>query len=577
MALSRFRSRGAACAALALSLVAVGRIAATWPVFSQTFDEPFHLAAGMEWWQSGSYTLEALHPPLARIAIAFLPWVHSTPGGAHIGGTLDAMGEGNALLLRGDYPHNLALARAGVLPFFLLAVVCVFGLARKLHGDAAAVCAVLLFTTLPPVLAHAGLATTDMAVTATLAAAVLAFLHWLESPSRWRALLLAVAVAASILSKFSALVFLPVCFLAGVLCTAPARRIRGASLTPQEREAARGARRRQLLLVLAVTAICTWATYRFAAYPLVDPRPPHLSAWLQPVYSTVKSVPLPAPELWRGLSRVAREDFRGRVSYCLGEVRVGGFWYFFLVALLFKTPLPFLALCVGGGIVAAREARRQRDPRLLLAVACACAILCVVLPSRIDIGLRHVLPIFPFLAVAAGYGLAHGFSVLGVTGQVVGRAGWRRIALPALAVVLLSWHLADSVTAHPDYLAWFNGLAGRQPDRILLDSDLDWGQDGLRLRTELQRLGVREFSLAYHGSADLRELGLPPFHPLPPFQPTSGWIAISEFRLKVGGTAAAQIGGYRWLEQYQPAAMAGRSIRIYYIPAQAPGLTRQAR
>src|SRR5258705_1999593 len=80
--------------------------------------------------------------------------------------------EGNSILYAGGtYERNLALARLGVLPFFLLATLVVYAWADRIGGLADGVCAVLLFTTLPPVLAHAGIATTDMAVCPTLALA----------------------------------------------------------------------------------------------------------------------------------------------------------------------------------------------------------------------------------------------------------------------------------------------------------------------------------------------------------------------------------------------------------------------
>src|SRR5262249_44340578 len=79
----------------------------------------------------------------------------------------------------------------------------------------------------------------------------------------------------------------------------------------------------------------------------------------------------------------------------------------------------------------------------------------------------------------------------------------RRTRASRLAVlVLFAWQVVGSAAAHPDYLAWFNGLAGRHPDRVLLDSNLDWGQDLYRLRDALAARGVASVSLAYLGVAD---------------------------------------------------------------------------
>ena len=146
-----------------------------------------------------------------------------------------------------------------------------------------------------------------------------------------------------------------------------------------------------------------------------------------------------------------------------------------------------------------------------------------------------------------------------------------KYAGPAIVLVLLAWQLISSVRAHPDYLAYFNEFAGPHPERILLDSDLDWGQDLLRLSTALQQRHVDQVSIAYAGSSklDLSQFGLPPFQVLAPHQPATGWIAISLLKLKVGAPGQPD-DGYAWLEAYQPVALVGRSIRLYYVPEAKP-------
>ena len=146
--------------------------------------------------------------PLARVAVAIGPYL----SGLRLAGNQNLWIEGNQLLLaHGRYLHNLSLARLGVLPFFLLATFLVWYWARARYGDGPALVATFLFTTSPVVLAHAGLATTDMALTATFTAALLAYINFLEKPTYVRAAIFGVATALAILSKFSALVFLPAC------------------------------------------------------------------------------------------------------------------------------------------------------------------------------------------------------------------------------------------------------------------------------------------------------------------------------------------------------------------------------
>jgi hypothetical protein len=121
------------------------------------------------------------------------------------------------------------------------------------------------------------------------------------------------------------------------------------------------------------------------------------------------------------------------------------------------------------------------------------------------------------------------------------------------------------VRAHPDYLPYFNQLAGGHPERILLDSDLDWGQDLGRLADTLRSRGVPYVWIAYHGKVDLSRQGLPPFTELPPEQPVTGWVAASLFSLALG-EQGGPIDSYAWLRPYQPVARVGHSILLYYIP-----------
>jgi len=168
--------------------------------------------------------------------------------------------------------------------------------------------------------------------------------------------------------------------------------------------------------------------------------------------------------------------------------------------------------------------------------------------ARIDLGVRHILPIYPLLAIAGGY------AVTALFGQS------RSIA--AVAVILVAWAVVDSVRAHPDYLAHFNEFGGSHPERILAESDLDWGQDLDRLRKRLDERGIREFSIAYFGSALLHKAGLPQYVGVSPTEPTHGYVAVSLHRLTID---YKKDGSYGWLKSYTPIERIGKSIDLFYI------------
>jgi 4-amino-4-deoxy-L-arabinose transferase-like glycosyltransferase len=545
--------RRAALAAAALALVGAARIASTHTVFSHTVDEPAHVATGLQWLSEGVYDLEWQHPPLARVAAALGPFLAGRTAGA---GDMWAQGR-HILYDAGDYRGTLRLARLGTVPFFLAACAVVWAWARWLLGPWTAAGAVALFSTLPPVLGHGAVATTDMAVTATTAAALLAFARWLDAPGLRRASWMGLAAGAAVLSKFTALLFLP----AACLALLAWRRL----CPPDAHRAPRGARLRELATAALIAALLVWSGYRFSYGTLaghaqrvgrsaaaIDANFTGMGPGGRALRALAHSLPVPAPELALGLNHVRKHTATGHASYLLGRYRRHGWWYFFPVALAVKTTLGFLGLVAVGLALLARGARR--DWRPLAPAVAAGAILLVCLPSRINIGLRHVLPLYPLLAIVAAHAV---------------RAAWRSRGhgLRAVVVVLSAWHLGASIATHPDYLAYFNELAAGRPERVLLDSDLDWGQDLLRLETLLRERGVPSVTIGYLGNADLDRHALPPFRrlmPSPPGERWTGWIAISEWVLK--GVAFHDHDRFAWLEEYTPVARAGRSIRLYYVP-----------
>jgi hypothetical protein len=535
---------------------AAARIVATYPVFNQTWDEPAHVAAGMEWLSRGTYDYEPLHPPLARVMVALGPYLD----GLRTVGYESVWLEGNALLHgRHAYSRNLTLARLGVLPFFVIGALAVFLWARHLYGDAAAVLATLLFTTLPPVLAHAGIATTDVAATGSLALALYLTTRWLEEPSLRRGIALGVAVGMAVLSKLSALLFLPAALLVLILLH------RRAAAAGGERKRSRPGRLAAARAAYLAAIIVVWAGYRFSIGPLItaadiplESRPEaqgSLGGLYRAAYNLGRAPVYPAPEFFQGIALVRGKNQAGQKAYLLGDVRRDGWWYFFPVALAVKTPIPFLLL-FGVGVAAALRLPAPSRWRALAPAAAAGAILLVALPSRINIGLRHVLPMYPLMAVVAGAG-------------AVALWRWRRARWlgPAVTSVLVGWQVAAGLRIHPDYLAYFNEAAGGHPERILIDSDLDNGQDLWRLADTLRSRGVKEVALAYAGSATVAEHRMPRIRWLEPHRPDTGWVAASLWSLKLGSLNQPGHDDFAWLERYQPVARVGRSIRLYYVPS----------
>src|SRR5438477_6550740 len=189
---------------LAICLIALAtlRIVATYSETGPTWDEPGHMACGLQYLAQHVYRYEAQHPPLARAMSALGPYLT----GSRPLGDKNQDQEGVKVMYAGGRPARvMALMRVGVLPFFVLAGFMVYFWARRHFGNLVAVLAVGLFTLTPPVLAHAGLATTDIALTGCLAAAFFCLLLWAEQPSWKYSLLLGATTALAAVSKFIAL------------------------------------------------------------------------------------------------------------------------------------------------------------------------------------------------------------------------------------------------------------------------------------------------------------------------------------------------------------------------------------
>ncbi len=272
-------------------------------------------------------------------------------------------------------------------------------------------------------------------------------------------------------------------------------------------------------------------------------------------------MPVPAPAFFEGIKDIAGYEAQGQKTYLLGKISYAGWWYFFPVALAVKTPLPFLILTGVGFVFLMRDARisrRRPSWRVLAPAVSSVVVLLVCIPSRIQLGLRHILPIYPLLAAVAGYGGAKLLCVI-------------RPRLVGLSLVgaLLSWQAFSCARVRPEYLAYFNELPSRHPERFLVHSDLDWGQDLLRLAKVVRARGIKRLSLAYYGDAEIRPEDFPDVqvHPLAPYERATGWIAVSIGRLTMGW--AHHYDAYSWLAHDKPVANAGRSIRLYYIPPTA--------
>ena len=540
-------------------LVAALLTASTWRVFGHTWDEPEHLAAGIELLDRGRYEYDTEHPPVGRILMALGPYL----AGARSYGTPppDGVQEGIDILYRsGHYDLFLTLARLGMLPFLVLLLWTTWLWGRRVGAsESEALLAVVLVASVPPILGHAALATLDVAAAGTTLLALYTAQQWIVTGKWQHAVYFGLAAGLAFATKFSAIPFI-------VLGAAVLAIARLAMNVPQpfSLKAKLGGLAVALVavtipIILAYgihSADPALVTQRFnwgLGYLLRD-HPAVLGA-----VTTVTShiwLPRGLKLLTEGIAAVKGHNDTGHVSFLLGNLKANGWWYFYLVALAVKTPLPLLAASPVGLVIMTRDGWRERNPWRVAPLLLFVTLLVFASTfSHINIGIRHMLILYPFLALAGAYALSKAWHALE---QLRQRSHHLFLLGRAAIIVIVGWQVSTLWTSHPDYLAYFNEAVA-EPQHVLVDSDLDWGQDLRRLEIRLQELKVPHVNLAYLGTADLQREPLPPFTRLGPNQPVTGWVAITALEREHWPQ------GFLWLDAYKPLERVGKTIDLYYI------------
>jgi tetratricopeptide (TPR) repeat protein len=481
-----------------------------WPQ-TQTFDEADHILAGYRYWQCSDFGINPEHPPMAKL-LATLPLLFHTPqvpvGPCGVSDTGPEADFANArkFLYANDADAILFQARLAAATLTLLLAVLVFEAANKLFGSGPALLALTLFVFEPNVLAHGALVTTDMAVTCCLFAAVYAFYRYAQQPSALRLLEAGFVTGLVLTAKFSGGVVVPILALLAYDAsrTAPAG---SATLGPAAATFRKGFHRVRVLspgfaVILALAVVVIWASYgfRYAARPAGRAMPPFTSERIQSegardgrrspflkVIPAMASLRLLPESYLRGLEKGIGRSAAGRPTFLLGKRYPRGQWFYFPVAFSIKSTLGFLALLLMA--LAARWLYREEYRREFLFMSIPPAVfLAVSLTSGVNIGLRHILPVYPFLIVLAAAGawrLAQG----------------RRLWACAVAL-LLAAHCLSSLRTFPHYLAYSNEAWGgpARTYRLLSDSNVDWGQDLKAAIGYLHRQGISDCWSNYAGA-----------------------------------------------------------------------------
>jgi hypothetical protein len=508
---------------------------------SATYDEQYHIANGLYFLRTGDPSLIPAHPPFIEV-LATLPLLTRrnlvVPSRDAASSAVSNLEFSDQVLwrLNQNGPSIVARARLPIIGLTLLLALTVYAWARELFGPISGVLALALLSFDPNILAHGNLATNDIGVTCFATLALYAFWRWMTKPTASRAVIAGLTLGLAQVSKFSAVYLIPVLIV--ILATDRIWK----STTAASRLTAKTTLA-YLTLIAVAAYFVIWLVYGFCV-------------------STLRGYPIPAREYLTGLQAATTLIVGGKDSFLLGAYSSTGWWYYFPVAFAVKTPLPTLILIGASFVFVYRRGTWRSTSSLLIPVVIYFAI-CLATPF--DIGYRHLLPILPCLFI--------------FTSQLA-LIDWKTSRLRSVAVsAMVIWLTITSVVTFPHYLTFFNEIAGG-PDngyKILVDSNLDWGQELIGLREYMAQENISSVKLSYHGTADPAAYGVV-YDPLPSYpynqwtsdtvpaillNPTSGVYAISANNLQ--GLRFKNHDLYATFRQRKPDAILGHSMFIYRI------------
>lgn len=539
-----------------------------------TNDETVFLGAGYSYWQGHRYHLNVEHPPLMQLWSALpLQLIHVNPPSL-AGGYFDERlfphsgvdwnydlqpSTTNATRLEGYYhypaieagmfgrqlvyaTHNdadrlLFWGRFMQALVMLATGLLVFLWARSLSNVAGGLFALTAWCFNPLALAYGHLIITDPGITLMLPLAVWMFSRFLESPGPRTALLAGLAFGGALLTKYTAIISIPIFGLLTIFAWW------------RQRHSTTEKPSRIVFSYFCLFVVAAWGSVLLFYLPHWSP-PPALSvedahrlqvpSW----FVNFRWLLIPR-DYFKGITIMLKHVLSGHLAYLHGEWSESGWWYYYPFAILVKTPLALLLLFLAAVVTAVRRIREwsfaEATPWIAVVVYLACA-----LTNRADIGIRHILPIYPLLAIVVGTEFAR----LKARHRLI---GW----------LMTAWLMETALLAHSDYIAYFNELVDGPTNgqNYLVDSNFDWGQDGKLLKQWTVQNHLTHIYLDYFGTgAAIEYLQIPNERIKPPAarELSTGILVVSATHLMAPD--------YDWLRTtHTPVARIGYTLFAYSL------------
>jgi len=554
---------------------------------SLTWDEDDHIFAGYESWKTHDFGLNPEHPPMVKqlATLPLLPLHLKVPPLQNRFFKSEAYLDGHDLLFHNgpaDGNHYSAetlvfRARLPTLFFAIAAALLVFFATREMFNVRAALIALTLFCFDPTLLAFGAYVTTDMAASCTIFATIYALWRYVQRPTPARLVVVGIAAGLALAAKHSTVLLAPmlVLLLAGELAARAlsARRPRDTSQTTLPRTALHYIAALAVITFIGVFVLWAFYGFRYAARPAPLTLSPSLADYVGPlagiqargILFAARFHLLPESYLY-GLADV-RKMANDMPSFFFGHVYQHGIWYYFPVVFLIKSTL---ALLISLALTVFAIARGYlRNPRALwFLIAPPAFYFTVAMSSHLNIGARHILPVWVFCCVLAGAGLS---------ALIQHNHRW---IYPV--AVLLIFQIATTLHVSPNYIAYSNEAWGGPTHtyRYLSDSNTDWGQQLLATSAYLRDHHITHCYFAYFVTPFVlpSDYGIPCVNiptpdslgfnqlsniPLTIDTATDGPILISAGDLNYFESGSSALNPYQSLMNTQPAAFIQDGILVF--------------
>jgi hypothetical protein len=549
---------------------------------SLTFDEDDHMFAGYMMWKAGDYGLNPEHPPLVKL-LATVPilwdqlWI--PPPLPHAFFKAEAYLNGRDWLARndGDRQHLVFKMRASAELLALGLCLLVFLAAREWFGDAAGLIALTLVVFDPNVLAHSALVTTDIGVSCFFVAAIWTFYRFATRPTLIRLLIAGVATGLLLATKHSGILVGPmfVFLIAWEVLTAP-----GAE---RKRTALRLASGLFAIVVLGVFVLWCFYGFRYSARPAGMEFSTSVAKYAAtlPHFEYASVVTVSRLHLLPESYLVGLVDVKLAAAFyptfLLGKVYAHGQWDYFPIVILIKTTLGLLLLIVLAAFAMVTGKLTKRH-KLFYTLAPPVIYLAVAMMSGMNIGVRHLLPMYAFAIIFAAAGTV---TLPGMD---------RRWAV--VCTVLIAAHIVSSLLVFPNEIAYANEAWGgpQNVHNLLSDANVDWGQQLYQVKQWQDRHPDQECWFAYFarpeidpGVYGIRCHALPTIDTeylggadvIPPS--ITGDVVISAGDLSGCEWPSAQVNPYRSFQSLHPDVTIDDSVFVYQGSFAVPEISAVSR